>query len=150
MTNDSGKRPREFWIDPSLIDDEEDTTVFDAYSQKPNQGPLNFQANLIHVREVTDCPNCERLEGKLEAAHHWFDVTTKSNGNLIEENKRLKTQLAMCKEVLEFYADADNHNDQFPDDRSDVPYINIRNELDCYMAGGKRARETLAKLDGAE
>jgi len=44
--------PREFWIDREPCDEDEDMpNVFDAFSEYPGQGPLQWQANLIHVIE---------------------------------------------------------------------------------------------------
>lgn len=44
---------REFWIDPDISEDliEGELPVFMALPEKPIQGPLQWQASLIHVIE---------------------------------------------------------------------------------------------------
>ena len=53
-TPDSGAR--EWWIDQEPCD-EEMQNVFDAFSEHPRQGPLAWQANLVHVIEHSHYQN---------------------------------------------------------------------------------------------
>lgn len=52
MTNDANeaKAPREWWIEPEPWD-YGTTNSFDAFDKHPGQGPLQWQASLIHVIE---------------------------------------------------------------------------------------------------
>lgn len=95
MTNDSGKKPCEHGTQASFCIQ----CAAEFYNDDTLLNPPR-------------CPNCERLEGKLEAAHHWFDITTKSNGNLIEENKQLQKQLEMCKVAIKDFLDCSGNIEQ--------------------------------------
>lgn len=148
MTNDSGKKPlnidnlkdviREWkfaWMDIKGTDERDR----ENYRRRAFGVDANMMHNLATRIEsaFTTCPNCERLEGKLEAAHHWFDVTTKSNGNLIEENKRLQAQLESAKQLL---LEHGRHEFACPACYDDIV------PLDCICGFSDR----LSKLDGAE
>lgn len=45
----SEQKPREFYVDPESLDDE--CGVHDAFDKHPGQGPLQWQASLVHVIE---------------------------------------------------------------------------------------------------
>ncbi len=72
MTTDNGKKPREFWILPQKGSDCEWTNLYPDESWKSETKPL------IHVREVTPCANCERLEANVKeverCAEQWMKL----------------------------------------------------------------------------
>ncbi len=57
-------RPREWWIDPEPCD-EDMPSVVDAFSEHPGQGPLQWQASLLHVVEKSAY---DALKAELEQA----------------------------------------------------------------------------------
>lgn len=145
MTTDNGKKPREFWILPQKGSDCEWTNLYPDESWKSETKPL------IHVREVTPCANCERLEEESDkyrrTAESTYNFQMKQSAEIqrleklyqekvdvsaqrfrfAEKITHLEKQLEMCKDALKFYG---------PEDKLLYP-----NDL------GKRARECLAKLE---
>jgi len=85
---------REFWIDPTdeLEDCENESPVYMALRKHPNQGPLHWQANLIHVIE--------------------YSAYEQSQKEIIE----LKAKLALIRTKIEEHQDA-YALDIFPDDK---------------------------------
>lgn len=65
---------------------------------------------------------------------------------LMKEIESLQAKLKVACDALEYYSDEENHNNDFQFDLSDVPYITNEGEHDCYLVGGKRAREALAEI----
>lgn len=67
----SRRKLREFWIDPTPDNAEElanelDTAIYIAMDKHPRQGPLQWQSNLINVREVS--PELDKaIEGLVKA-----------------------------------------------------------------------------------
>ena len=104
MTNDSGEKPREFWILPQKGNDCDWTNLYPDESWKSGTKPL------IHVREVTPCPNCERLEAYKEQTKHAVDINQKMVADRDAEIQHLQKQLEMCKEALTLIA-APKRND---------------------------------------
>lgn len=96
MTTDNGKKPREFWILPQKGSDCEWTNLYPDESWKSETKPL------IHVREVTPCANCERLEAEFRSAKNaGCDATCLNYRDGDEEIQRLQKRLEMCKDALD-------------------------------------------------
>lgn len=90
-------KPKEFWIFPQKGNDCEWTNLYPDESWKSGTKPL------IHVREVTPCANCERLEEELLklsgcpkcGIDRRYDLHDK-----IAEIDKLKKQIEMCRKTL--------------------------------------------------
>lgn len=60
-------KPREFWVDPESMDDE--VGIYDTFDKHPGQGPIQWQASLIHVIEATPLTrNARELHEALKLA----------------------------------------------------------------------------------
>lgn len=95
-------------------------------------------AKPIHVREVTPCANCEKLEAEFRSAKNaGCDATCLNYRDGDEEIQRLQKQLEMCIEVLEWYSSDEAHG------AGELVWKKTQYVSD----GGKRARECLAKLE---
>lgn len=95
------KEAMEFFINPE---------IGDIRFQEPDR----FKSTYIKVREVmpeSPCENCKLLEDELKEFKYavnrwkaeengWYDQVAL----LDNENQKLKSELEMCKETLEFYA----------------------------------------------
>lgn len=140
MIADSGKKPlnidnlkdviREWkfaWMDIKGTDERDRKN----YHRRAFGVDANMMHNLATRIEsaFTPCPNCERLERPScqagctyfdggEKRHdrnciHYPESRTKMYDDALVEITRLKAQLAMCKEALEFYACKDNYLTRF-------------------------------------
>ena len=108
------------------------------------------------ITTKSTCENCKRLEDQLLK-------TEESSANQYQKVQRLQTQLEICKEALEFYANEYNYAVEIePLLRTKIKTkIRDDNETWGYQASpedknvlvvcaGKRARECLEKLKGSE
>lgn len=138
MTNDSGKKPREFWIGPS-IDQNEIGKFRKAYFHE-----VKNLSGLVHVREVIPgevkkltCTQCGETFSSAPVS------TWKMIGEVQEENKQLKKQLEMCKEALKEIRICPHHSTC--DGLTETTGLTIDfTRCDCHVSV---ARECLNKLE---
>lgn len=94
--NDSGKKPREFYIAMNVYG------VPHYTFRKLEDMPTIYRNDAFLVREVladpTPCANCERLEDQL---YHESRKAPEVEYKLGHEIEVLKKQLEMCKEALD-------------------------------------------------
>lgn len=138
MTTDSGKKIRDFWIYERF----NETKVL---TKSPYNYPSNwFQPpvyNFIHVREVTPCHNCDRLEDQL---YHESRKAPEIEYKLGHEIEVLQAKLDKACVALEYYRGSDDDETGWQEPDNFVPYWTLWDNGDCV--NGKRAREALQDI----
>lgn len=86
-------KPQQFWIQNPY---NEISTATKVPAYDPEVNPQITEE--IHVREITPCANCERLEDQL---YHESRKAPEVEYKLGHEIEVLKKQLEMCKEALQ-------------------------------------------------
>lgn len=78
MDNDSGKKPLEFWINYY------GNSAWVAHSSfERAEYCSDSKREIIHVREITPCANCERLEKELYSETEFRALVKKRYNNLV-------------------------------------------------------------------
>lgn len=103
-------KPREFWID---VSDEHDGDIPIAFREHPRQGPLQWQANLIHVIEYSAYQALQKKNRVLktmikliEKGYYKDQAEILSNDlkNMEARHKKLLNaviKISQCKKIIE-------------------------------------------------